>query len=190
MTWNKKNQQIEMLAGLRQSTVRVAQYILRRSDKFKPTKVLVDLKEINRYVKRHRGRPYDPKTLKEAIAHPQLWSKRSMSKQLSLFAVEDKKTVSSTNAVEDGKRQAIQRYLDRASLESAASISTYSPNGRKTEYYRLVYRERRKVKAIHIKGGNTRARLARYRARELQKLIDRGADLAEIIEAAKTFNGM
>ena len=68
MTWNKKNQQIEMLAGLRQSSVRIAQPILRRADKFKPTKVLVDLKQINKSIARYRGRPYDPKTLKEAIA--------------------------------------------------------------------------------------------------------------------------
>lgn len=68
MTWNKKNQQIEMLAGLRQSTVRVAQHILPRTNKFKPTKLMVDLKVINQKIAKHRGRPYDPKTMKEAIA--------------------------------------------------------------------------------------------------------------------------
>lgn len=111
-----------------------------------------------------------------------------MKRQLSLFGVEDKESMSSTNTVEDGKKQAIQRYLDRASVEPTASLSTYSPNGRKTEYYRLVYRVGRKVKAMHVRGGNIKSKLARYRANQIQKLIDRGASLDELIAAVTTFN--
>ena len=100
-----------------------------------------------------------------------------MNEQLSLFPT-----------VEDGKRQALQRFLDTGQLEPTVSISTYSPNGRKTEYYRLVYRSEKKVKAIHIKGGNTKARLANYRVNKLQTMIDRGAELSEILAAVSDFN--
>ncbi|MEL6494101.1 MAG: hypothetical protein AAFQ41_03130 [Cyanobacteria bacterium J06623_7] len=112
-----------------------------------------------------------------------------MRKQLSLFdPVEDSKNVSSTEIVEDGKRQAIQRYLDRVQAEPTASVGTYSPNGRKTEYYRLLYRIGKSVKAIHIRGGNVHSKLAQYRAQQLQVMIDRGAELNELIAAVGTFN--
>jgi hypothetical protein len=65
----------------------------------------------------------------------------------------------------------------------------YSPGRRSTEYYRLSYRYGRTVKHIHIKGGSVIAELATYRAKQLQGLIDRGAELAEVLAAAATFNG-
>ena len=112
-----------------------------------------------------------------------------MSKQLRLFdVVEDSNGASSTDVVEDRKRQAIQRYLDKAPTEPTASVSTYKPSGRKTEYFRLVYRAGKKVKAIHIRGGNVRSKLAQYRASRLSELIDRGAELSEILAAVETFN--
>ena len=112
-----------------------------------------------------------------------------MSDQLSLFDfVEDAKNLSSTNVVEDAKRQAIQRYLDSGKQDPTVSISKYSPNGRKTEYYRLVYRDGKKVRGIHISGGNCKARLANYRVKTLQTMIDRGAELSEILEQLADFN--
>ena len=112
-----------------------------------------------------------------------------MNEQMSLFSdVEDSQNVSSTFRVEEAKRRAIQRYLDRAQAEPSASVSTYKPNGRKTEYFRLVYRIGKKVRAIHIRGGNVRSKLARYRANKLQQMIDRGAELSEVIAAVETFN--
>ena len=112
-----------------------------------------------------------------------------MNKQMSLFGgVEDSQDVSSTRFVEDSKRQAIQRFLDKAQAEPSASVSTYKPNGRKTEYFRLVYRIGKKVKAVHIRGGNVRSKLARYRADKLREMIDRGAELEEILAAVNTFN--
>ena len=111
-----------------------------------------------------------------------------MNKQLSLFdSVEESKSFSSTDNVEE-KRRAIQRYLDRAQAEPTASVCTYTPGKCKTEYYRLLYRVGKKVKAIHIRGGNVRSPLAQYRADKLQQMIDRGAEFEELIAAVNTFN--
>lgn len=110
-----------------------------------------------------------------------------MSKQLSLFSVEDNKHLSSTESVEDTKMRAIQRYLDNAATEPTASVGKYSPNGRKTEYYRLLYRQGRKVKAVHIPGGNVRSELATYRANKLQVMIDRGVELGELLAAVADY---
>ncbi len=111
-----------------------------------------------------------------------------MSQQLSLFeTVGDGDLVSPTKDLGDTKRQAIQRFLDRAKPSTIACVKKYKPNGRKTEYFRLDYRVGKKVKSIHIPGGNVQAKLAQYRARELQKLIDRGAELEEIIAAVETY---
>lgn len=113
-----------------------------------------------------------------------------MDKQGLLFEfVEDSKNVSSTNHVSEAKRQAIQRFLDNAQDNPSASISTYKPNNRKTEYFRLVYRIDKKVKAVHIRGGNINSKLAQYRAGKLQQMIDRGAELEELLAALVTFNG-
>ena len=119
-----------------------------------------------------------------------------MSKQLTIFdAVGDKGSVSPTNQLGDTKKQAIERYLARGqtpklkpAIEPAISIKEYSPNGRKTKYFRLDYRIGKKVKSIHIPGGNIRAKLAQYRAKELQAMIDRGAALGEILAAVETFH--
>lgn len=111
-----------------------------------------------------------------------------MKEQLCLFQpVGDSDQVSPTDELGDTKRQAIQRFLDRAKPNVIACVKKYKPNGRNTEYFRLDYRVGKKVKSIHIPGGNVRARLAQYRAKELQKMIDRGAELGEIIAAVETY---
>lgn len=112
-----------------------------------------------------------------------------MSHQLSLFnVVSDSDLVSITKPVSEHKQAAIQRFLNRAEKEPIACVTTYSPGKRKSEYYRLSYRQGRKVKHIHIRGGSTIAELATYRANKLQAMIDRGAELAEVIAAVQTFN--
>lgn len=69
MTWNKKNQQFARSCALRPSSIDLAQYLLRRADNFKPTEVLLDLREFNREIGKDRIRgEYDRKTIKEAIA--------------------------------------------------------------------------------------------------------------------------
>ena len=127
-----------------------------------------------------------------------------MSSQLSLFDEEqssshaksmdkaklcagDKKAPSPAT-LGDAKKQAIQRYLERTKPETSCSVEKYSPNGRKTEYFRLKFRQGRKTNTVHIKGGNISARLANYRANRLQGMIERGAELTEVLEQLADFN--
>lgn len=114
-----------------------------------------------------------------------------MPKQLTIYdaleAVGDTDHVSPTNELGDTKKQSIERFLARAKPEVAVCIKKYKPNGRKTEYYRLDYRVKKRVKSIHIPGGNIHANLTQYRVKELQAMIDRGADLGEIIAAVEDY---
>lgn len=88
----------------------------------------------------------------------------------------------------DAKRQAIQRFLNNGKSDPSFSINKYSPGRRATEYYRLSFQWQGKKKHIHIRGGSTISELANYRVKELQTMIDRGAELAEVIAAVETFN--
>jgi hypothetical protein len=113
-----------------------------------------------------------------------------MKKQLTIFDVcSDNDRVSLQNARSDAKRQAINRYLNNGNADPAICVNTYSPGRRSIQYYRLSYQWHGKKKHIHIRGGSVIAELATYRARQLQGLIDRGAELAEVLAAAATFNG-
>ncbi len=131
-----------------------------------------------------------------------------MSEQLSLFnkaaflyedshkkravADSDTRSLSISNSDSDTqslKHQAIQRYLDSTEKDYQCCVTKYSPGRRSTEYYRLSYRiSKRRMKHIHIRGGSVISELATYRAKKLQAMIDRGAELAEVIAAVKTFN--
>ena len=114
---------------------------------------------------------------------------KNMHEQFSLFdVVGDSIKVSPTKHDAEAKTQAIQRFLEKAQEKPAASISTYKPNNRKTEYFRLVYRVGKKVKTVHICGGNINSKLAQYRANKLQQMIDRSAELGELLAALETFN--
>ncbi|MEM7593720.1 MAG: hypothetical protein AAF383_19785 [Cyanobacteria bacterium P01_A01_bin.83] len=117
-----------------------------------------------------------------------------MNEQLTIFDVQkvvgDTRSLSPTNQLGDTKRQAIERFLSKSKtkdIDPAIYIKEYSPNGRKTKYFRLDYRLGKRVKSVHIPGGNVHAKLAQYRARELQAMIDRGAELGEIIAAVQTY---
>lgn len=113
-----------------------------------------------------------------------------MHEQLTIPTVDsDSDRVSLSISDSEHKQAAIQRFLDRADKEPTASVNKYSPGKRKNEYYRLSYRQGRKMKHIHIRGGSTIAELATYRAQKLQAMIDRGAELPEVIAAVRTFNG-
>jgi hypothetical protein len=116
-----------------------------------------------------------------------------MSYQLSIYDAlpcSDSDRASLQNTRSDAKRQAIQRYLNSGISEPAICVNKYSPGRRSTQYYRLSYQWRGKKRHIHIKGGSVLAELATYRAKQLQGLIDRGAELAEVLAAAATFNGV
>ena len=106
--------------------------------------------------------------------------------------VPDSDRVSRTKPVHDKiteKHQYIQRWLDRAEQDPVPHIETYSPGRRNTEYFRLTYRQGKKLCRLHIKGGSVTSELAIYRKNRLQEMIDRGAELAEILAQLATFNG-
>ena len=122
--------------------------------------------------------------------------------QLELFPVEDdyflsstvnfrSNKVSSTNFVEDGKSitekkvKPVEDTIRQAS--STASISTYSPSRRKTKYFRLVYRDATKVKAVHIPGGNINSLTAIRRAEKLQDMINYGASIQELLSVLANY---
>ena len=110
-----------------------------------------------------------------------------MSKQLTIFdAVSDLDHASLTGSVSERKRQAISRFLARGK-DNEACVNKYTPGGRKQQYFRLSVRQRKGVKHIHIRGGNVNAKLAQYRAKELQSMIDRGAELGELIAAVQDY---
>lgn len=124
-----------------------------------------------------------------------------MNQQLSLFESEgdngsaslidpisDTESASLMGFISDAQTQALQRFLEKGK-EPIVCVNTYSPGRRKSEYYRLSYFHNGKTKHLHIPGGNTLAKLAQYRAGKLQELIDRGADLEEIIAAVETYRG-
>lgn len=109
---------------------------------------------------------------------------QQMSEQLTLFpVVSDSESVSLTEGVSDAKHKAIQRFLAQGKDSPIAHVNTYSPGRRNTEYYRLSYRVGASTKHIHIPGGSTTARLAQYRAKELLGMINRGAELEELVSA-------
>ena len=110
-----------------------------------------------------------------------------MAKQLTIYdAISDTKSASLMNPISDAQTQALQRFLEKGK-DPIVCINTYSPGRRTTEYYRLSYFLDGKTKHLHIPGGNTLSKLAQYRAGKLQELIDRGAELEEIIAAVETY---
>lgn len=67
MTWNKKNQQFALSCGLRPSSKELIQWVLRRAKAGSVDEIEIDLRVFNQFIERDRGRPYDRKTLKEAL---------------------------------------------------------------------------------------------------------------------------
>lgn len=110
-----------------------------------------------------------------------------MKKQLSLFAVSEHESISLTNSVSEKQMQAINRFCTHGKSDPVASVNTYSPSRTRQRYYRISYREGRKIKHLHIPGGNVSSSLANYRAAKLNELIERGAELSEILALVKDF---
>ena len=117
-----------------------------------------------------------------------------MSKQLSLFNADiETQSVSISEIDSDdqtvAKQEAIQRYLDSKEKDYQCCVTKYSSGSSSREYYRLSYRiSKRRMKHIHICGGSIISELATYRAKKLEAMIDRGAELEEVIAAVRTFN--
>jgi len=122
-----------------------------------------------------------------------------MQEQLSLFDSASPKPKSSiTKPVieqkikvdaeyQSAKYQHIQRFLSKTTKDVIACVGKYKVKG-KHEYFRLSYRHNGKVKHIHLQGGNTNSKLANYRAEQLRVMIERGAELSEVLAAIDDFN--
>jgi hypothetical protein len=68
MSWNKKSDQFALSLGLRPSTRLMLRWILRRAKLNEICEIEIDLRTFNAWVAKHRGRPYDRKTIGEALA--------------------------------------------------------------------------------------------------------------------------
>lgn len=92
-----------------------------------------------------------------------------------------------SNSDIDQKRAIIQRYLDRAATEAQCSVNEYQKSRSKKKYFRVSWRDGKKMKHLHVPGGNVNAILAQYRARQLREMIDRGAALGEVVAQVQTY---
>ena len=68
MTWNKRYDQFALSCGLRHSSERLLRWVLRRAKANQVCEIEIDLRVFNRFIERDRDRPYDRKTIKEALA--------------------------------------------------------------------------------------------------------------------------
>lgn len=122
-----------------------------------------------------------------------------MLRQLSLFDFADyiekvseksSDTSSITNSVSEAKMTALKRFLTRRAKDAQCSVNQYRSGGSDNKiYWRVSWRDGNRIKHIHISGGNIYSKLANYRARKLQEMIDRGAELREVIAAVQTYRG-
>ena len=184
MTWTKKHDEFCLKQKLRPSTKLLLCWILRRANQYQVTEIEVDLRIFNSWVAKKRGTPYDPKTIKEAMNQRyecsdglilisktySPWVKKLIVRPLSLVT---QKKPQKTGIIPQ--------------VNGSNCIKKYKPNGRKTEYFRLDYRVKNRVRSIHIPGGNVHANLAQYRVKELQAMINRSAELGEIIAAVQDY---
>ncbi|MEL6494102.1 MAG: hypothetical protein AAFQ41_03135 [Cyanobacteria bacterium J06623_7] len=67
MTWTKKYDLYSAACRLRQSDERLLRYILRRSKQNTVCEIEIDLRTFNQSIAKHRGNPYDRKTIKSAL---------------------------------------------------------------------------------------------------------------------------
>jgi hypothetical protein len=68
MTWTKRYDQFATLCGLRQSSEKLERWLLRRAKRGEVSEIEIDLRVFNQEIARDRGRGYDRKTQKEALA--------------------------------------------------------------------------------------------------------------------------
>ena len=108
------------------------------------------------------------------------------------FTVSEETSDSSslTNSVSEAKMKALQRFCQVSSPDDnkQCSVNVYQSGGSHYKrYFRLSYRKENKIKHLHIPGGNIYSPLAQYRAKQLREMIDRGAELGELIAAIETY---
>ncbi|MBE9122877.1 hypothetical protein IQ269_19260 [Tychonema sp. LEGE 07199] len=71
------------------------------------------------------------------------------------------------------------------------SVSRYRAKGtaRGGEYFRFSYRQRSKIKHVHIPGGNTDSVLAQQRAAEVMELSAAGVPAVDICDRIRSWSG-
>lgn len=114
-----------------------------------------------------------------------------MSQQLVLPLVteKDSEKVSVTNSVTETKIKYLERFCRRDN-DPTPHVEEYQSGRRsKQTYFRVSWRDGYRIKHYHIPGGNINSELAVYRAKKIQQMIDRGAELGEVIAAVKTYRG-
>jgi hypothetical protein len=113
-----------------------------------------------------------------------------MNEQLSIYdVISDNGDPSLMDSISERKQAAIDRFLKSGEHQPIACINSYSPGRRNKKYYRLSYFQNRKTKHVHVPGGNVNSQLANYRAGKLQEMINRGAELDELLAALVTYRG-
>jgi hypothetical protein len=67
------------------------------------------------------------------------------------------------------------------------AVSIYRPRGtaRGGEYYRLSYKDGRRVRHVHVKGGNTDSPIAQAKVAEVRSLLKAGIPPAQVAEMLK-----
>jgi hypothetical protein len=68
MSWTKRYDQFATLCGLRQSSEKLERWLLRRAKRGEVSEIEIDLRVFNQEIACDRGRGYDRKTQKEALA--------------------------------------------------------------------------------------------------------------------------
>jgi hypothetical protein len=74
--------------------------------------------------------------------------------------------------------------------DSVTGVNIYKPKGKAKgdrSYYRYSYRDGRRVKHIHIPGGNTNCDIAQQRAKKVREAIAAGAKSPEVISLITSF---
>lgn len=85
---------------------------------------------------------------------------------------------------EPSKNDSVTALEPRKNAVTESSVNTYRPTGSargNNSYFRFSYKDRGRVKHIHISGGNTDALLAQSRAIEVRAKISTGGEPAEIV---------
>lgn len=83
------------------------------------------------------------------------------------------------------KNDSVTEQQSKKSTVTESSVNIYSPTGSargNNSYYRFSYKHRKRVKHVHIPGGNTSSAVAQSRAIEVRSKIAQGASPAEIVE--------
>lgn len=105
--------------------------------------------------------------------------------QLEIFQLGESESdlnLSLTEGVSDSKIEIREELLTpQESKPSPGVVNEYFPGQRDTAYFRFSYRDGKRVKHKHIRGGNTGSQTGQANAQKIREMCDRGCSLAEIL---------